>query len=177
MRTHSRLIQLMAIAAIAGPVPAAEPVNITMHRVDSEAVRHAIGTIRATSTPYGVVFEPDLSGLPAGIHGFHMHQNPNCDPGEKGGKKVAALKAGGHFDPDHTGTHQGPYAHGHLGDLPALTVAADGVASLPVLAPRLRLLDLANRSLVVHQGADNYSDQPSLGGGGARIACGVVPRQ
>ncbi len=30
--------------------------------------------------------------------------------------------------------------------------------------------------LVIHEGGDNYSDTPKpLGGGGGRIACGVVP--
>ncbi len=177
MRMRILFIQLVATATIAGTVQASDSISITMHRVDAEAVRHEIGTISATSTPHGVLFDPDLTGLPAGIHGFHLHQNPSCEPGEKNGEKVAALKAGGHFDPDRTNTHQGPYGNGHLGDLPALTVTADGVASLPVLAPRVRLGDLANRALVVHQGADNYSDQPSLGGGGARIACGLAPQQ
>jgi Cu-Zn family superoxide dismutase len=29
---------------------------------------------------------------------------------------------------------------------------------------------------MIHAGGDNYSDEPApLGGGGARVACGVVP--
>jgi len=64
---------------------------------------------------------------------------------------------------------------GHLGDLPALTVGADGTASAAVIAPRLKMADLKGRSLMIHAGGDNYSDTPSpLGGGGARAACGVV---
>ena len=35
----------------------------------------------------------------------------------------------------------GPYASGHLGDLPAIYVAADGTATTPVLAPRLKTID------------------------------------
>jgi Cu-Zn family superoxide dismutase len=35
--------------------------------------------------------------------------------------------------------------------------------------------DVRGRSLIIHAGEDNYSDQPaSLGGGGIRIACGVI---
>ena len=34
---------------------------------------------------------------------------------------------------------------------------------------------LRGKSVVIHAGGDNYSDQPQpLGGGGARIACGVI---
>jgi Cu-Zn family superoxide dismutase len=44
-----------------------------------------------------------------------------------------------------------------------------------VLAPRLKVRDVKNRALMIHAGGDNYSDQPAaLGGGGARIACGVA---
>jgi Cu-Zn family superoxide dismutase len=43
------------------------------------------------------------------------------------------------------------------------------------LAPRLKLSDLKGRALMVHMGGDNYSDKPqALGGGGARVACGVT---
>jgi Cu-Zn family superoxide dismutase len=56
-----------------------------------------------------------------------------------------------------------------------LVVGADGEATLPVLAPQLRVKDVRGRSLIIHAGEDNYSDQPaSLGGGGIRIACGVI---
>ena len=47
--------------------------------------------------------------------------------------------------------------------------------SKTVVAPRLKVSDLAGHALVIHAGGDNYSDQPApLGGGGARIACGVI---
>ena len=87
---------------------------------------------------------------------------------------TAALSAGGHYDPEETGTHQGPYGEGHLGDLPVLTVNEDGEANLPVLAPRLSMEDMPGRSLMIHEGGDTYTDEPHLGGGGTRMACGVV---
>ena len=93
----------------------------------------------------------------------------------KDGKAVPDLAAGGHYDPAGTGKHEGPYGNGHLGDLPALYVAADGKATLPVLAPRLKVADIKGRSLMIHAGGDNYSDAPApLAGGDARVACGVV---
>jgi len=93
----------------------------------------------------------------------------------KEGKTVPGLAAGAHYDPANTGKHEGPQGKGHLGDLPALTVAADGTATTAVVAPRLKMADMKGRSLMIHAGGDNYSDQPApLGGGGARVACGVV---
>jgi Cu-Zn family superoxide dismutase len=97
-------------------------------------------------------------------------------PAEKDGKMVPGLAAGGHYDPAETGMHDTPFGKGHLGDLPALYVDENGMATSPVLAPRLKKLeDVKGRSLMIHAGGDNYSDMPAkLGGGGARMACGVI---
>lgn len=53
---------------------------------------------------------------------------------------------------------------------------ADGVANVPVLAPKLKTLDeVRNHALMIHVGGDNFHDHPAaLGGGGARMACGVI---
>jgi Cu-Zn family superoxide dismutase len=54
-------------------------------------------------------------------------------------------------------------------------VDEDGDATEPVLAPRLTVALIKGRSLMVHAQGDNFSDTPKpLGGGGARIACGVI---
>jgi Cu-Zn family superoxide dismutase len=88
---------------------------------------------------------------------------------------AAAMAAKGHYDPDDTKKHAGPEGEGHKGDLPVLEVAADGTAQTTLTAPRLKVADAQGRALMVHAGGDNYSDEPKpLGGGGARIACGVV---
>ena len=117
----------------------------------------------------------DLRGLSEGQHGTHVHQNPACGPAEKDGKMVPGLAAGGHYDPEDTGMHLGPQGEGHLGDLPVLYVDAKGNATRSSWAPRLTTADLIGRAIVIHSGGDNYSDLPSkLGGGGSRVACGVV---
>jgi Cu-Zn family superoxide dismutase len=168
------IIAIVGLLVIVGAAQAEELV-VPMYRIDSEGIGSAIGTVKASSSPYGTILTPDLKGLTPGLHGFHVHQNPDCGPGVTDGKKVPGLAAGGHFDPAATGSHEGPYGNGHLGDLPALYVDANGNASLPVLAPRLKLSDLKGRSLIIHAGGDNYSDYPEkLGGGGARAACGIV---
>ena len=94
----------------------------------------------------------------------------------RSGKPVPAAAAGGHLDPQQTKRHGLPWGDGHLGDLPALVVAADGTATQPVLAPRLKLADVRSHALMVHAGGDNHADHPQpLGGGGGRVACGVIP--
>lgn len=170
-----RWILGLAAVAAAGQLYAAEIV-VDIYQVGKQGVGDKAGTVTLKESADGVILEPDLSGLPPGPHGFHLHENGSCEPAEKDGEMTAAAAAGGHFDPDDTGRHAGPYGDGHLGDLPVLYVRADGSASDPVLAPRLTIDDMRGRALMIHQGADNYKDEPEpLGGGGARIACGVVP--
>lgn len=143
--------------------------TVTLYFTAQQGEGKSAGSIQITETQYGLLFTPSLQGFTPGIHGFHVHQNPNC--ADKG------MAAGGHFDPNHTNKHLGPYNdNGHLGDLPALYANPDGSITLPVLAPRLtKISQIKNRTLMIHEGGDNYSDNPKpLGGGGARIACGVV---
>lgn len=150
-------------------------VEITMHSVSPEGMGEVVGTVHLEDTDDGLLLMPGLSGLEPGAHGFHVHEYPLCDPEEKDGERVAAGTAGGHYDPEGTGRHAGPDGDGHLGDLPELEVNKDGIADTAVTAPRLTVNDLAGRSLMIHSGGDNYSDDPRpLGGGGERIACGVA---
>lgn len=155
----------------------AQTLVVPMHRVDASGIGESIGTITITVAAGRVMFTPALEGLPPGLHGFHVHEKPSCDPApdpEKG-TVMPAQAAGGHLDPRKSGRHEGPMGEGHLGDLPALKVDAAGKATAPVVAPRLKIGDLSGRALMIHAGGDNYSDKPAkLGGGGERIACGII---
>lgn len=162
---------------VEGKNGAEEKLEVVMFQVTPTGNGPTVGSVfihPADDVTKGVRLQPELHNLPPGEHGFHVHENPSCAPGEKDGQSVAALAAGGHYDPDSTGHHEGPAGHGHLGDLPVLMVDENGQAVSPVDAPRLPLSELKGRSLVIHAGADNYSDNPPLGGGGARIACGII---
>jgi superoxide dismutase, Cu-Zn family len=155
---------------------AEDMIEIDMFALTPEGSGKKIGTITAKDTPSGTEFTPDLSGLSPGEHGFHLHLEPNCAPAEQDGQSVAGLAAKGHFDPDNTGIHAGPGGNGHLGDLPALQADPEGRAVRPVVAARITTSGLRGHALIIHAGGDNYSDIPNkLGGGGQRIACGVIP--
>lgn len=174
----NRLVMTIAAGLLcAGSAGAGGSLTVDMNAVSDAGTSQQLGSIRAEDTEYGLLLTPHLRGLAPGIHGFHVHQNPDCGPATKDGNVVPGGAAGGHYDPESTGRHEGPYGGGHLGDLPALYVATDGTAMTPVLAPRLKVSDIKGRALMIHAGGDNYSDQPAaLGGGGARMACGVVAK-
>ena len=167
---------LVAAACLVGAASGnAAEISVTLNVADAKGVGASLGSVRIVETRYGLAFYPSVTGLPPGLHGFHVHETPSCAPGMRDGVSVAALAAGGHLDPGGTMRHGEPWGDGHLGDLPPLYVSADGSASSPVLAPRLKLADVMQRSLMVHAGGDNHSDHPApLGGGGARVACGVI---
>jgi superoxide dismutase, Cu-Zn family len=164
-----------AVVALAGPA-AAEEATALVHAVSADGIGDEIGTVQLTDSADGLAIQTDLSDLPPGAHGFHLHTSGSCEPAPNDqGQMTAALAAGGHYDPDNTGRHAGPEGDGHKGDLPVLEVAADGTAQVTLKAPRLTVADARGRALMIHAGGDNYSDQPKpLGGGGARIACGLV---
>ncbi|MCA1175132.1 MULTISPECIES: superoxide dismutase family protein [unclassified Pantoea] len=168
------LIATLALVCAAGAQAASE--EVTLHEVTAQGTGAAIGKVTISETPYGLQFAPALTGLKPGVHGFHVHAKGSCEPGQSDGKTVAAGAAGGHLDPQNTGKHLGPYADGHLGDLPALYVTDDGKADYPVVAPRIKSLsEVKGKALMVHVGGDNHADHPQpLGGGGARFACGVI---
>ncbi|PKM27874.1 MAG: superoxide dismutase [Cu-Zn] SodC1 [Gammaproteobacteria bacterium HGW-Gammaproteobacteria-12] len=134
---------------------ASETVTVTLEQATENGTGAPVGTVTISQSAYGLVFTPQLQGLEPGVHGFHVHTEANCNAAD----------------------HGFPWEdNAHLGDLPALLVTEDGSASQPVLAPRLKSLqDLHNRSLMIHAGGDNHADHPQpLGGGGARVACGVI---
>ena len=135
--------------------PAGPSIDVKVQQLDPANGNKDVGTVTITESNYGLVFTPNLQGLAEGLHGFHIHENPSCDPKQ----------------------HGYPWQDdAHLGDLPALTVLHDGTATNPVLAPRLKKLDeVRGHSIMIHAGGDNHSDHPApLGGGGPRMACGVI---
>ncbi len=141
--------------------------SATVHRLTSQGTAESIGTVSFSDSHHGLIIHPDLSGLAPGPIGLHVHENPSCAAGPDG---APGMGAGSHYDPEGKGVHKGPYGDGHKGDLPVLTVEQDGTATIPTLAPHLKLSDLDGRSLMVHAGKDNYGSSP----GGGRAYCGVI---
>lgn len=131
----------------------------------------AAGTATAASANGQTTISLNVEGLPPGEHGVHVHTTGRCDP-------PAFESAGGHWNPD--GTRHGlesPQGQ-HAGDLPNLTVGADGRGTLEY---RLKggafdgLMDADGSAFVVHASRDDQRTDPS-GDSGDRIACGVFER-
>jgi Cu-Zn family superoxide dismutase len=112
----------------------------------------------------------DLTGVPPGVHGFHIHEKGDCGNN--------AQNAGGHFNP--TGmVHGAPDAVSHhAGDFGNVTADANGEVHIRFTSHSISLTPNASsnpvgRAIVLHEKADDLVSQPS-GNAGARIACGVI---
>jgi Cu-Zn family superoxide dismutase len=116
----------------------------------------------------------EAEGLAAGAHGTHLHTMGKCDAPD-------FTTAAGHLNP--LGKQHGsdnPQG-AHMGDLPNLTIGADGKGTLSIplagtaaaLAPVL--FDADGTAVVIHATADDYRTDPT-GNSGGRIACGVLTR-
>jgi superoxide dismutase, Cu-Zn family len=132
-----------------------------------------LGTARLNEVSGGVRIVLEARGLPPGAKAVHIHEVGRCDPPD-------FSSAGGHFNPE--GKQHGLLnpAGPHAGDLPNITIAADGAGRLESMDTHVTLgtgtrslLDADGSALVIHAGPDDFKTDPA-GGSGARIACGVI---
>ncbi len=106
-----------------------------------------IASVTFQQAPAGVLVPVDVTGLPSGGHGIHLHAVGSCSPDFKA--------SGGHINPDDVPHGLLGPGGGDSGDVPNLHVAADGSA------------------VIIHDSPDDHMTQP-IGGAGGRIACGVI---
>lgn len=163
----------MALAAVlaAGPAFSQDALTATASMKGADGADH--GTVTFTQTPNGVLIKAELTGLPPGEHGFHLHESGACEPDFEA--------AGGHYNPA-AAEHGFMMVGGpHAGDMPNIHVPDSGNLTVEVFDPAVTLEEGAPETLfdddgtavIVHSGADDYESQPS-GDAGDRIACGVV---
>ena len=168
MRLITSLLAATLLSACAYPDPKG---GAPMPLVDSAGA--TVGTVTAWETGGGVGLRIQAVGLPHGVHGIHVHAVGRCE-----GPKFES--AGPHWNPASRKHGLSNPAGPHGGDLPNVTVAANGTlnATLTVPAASLSggpgmLLDADGAALVLHAAADDNVTDPS-GNSGDRIACAVL---
>lgn len=164
----------------------ADTEELTATLVDPEGTE--VGTVTFDEAEEGTEVSLDVTGLPPGFHGFHVHAIGACEPDSANPSDASMtgdfLSAGGHVG-------AGESDHGeHPGDLPTLYVTASGTGSLTAVIDALALADLRDAdgsAVMVHASRDNYANVPeryapggpdemtlNTGDAGGRIACGPV---
>lgn len=132
------------------------------------------GTVQLTSNGQTVSVAVAAVGLPEGQHGFHLHTTGKCTAPD-------FKSADGHLNPRNA-THGSLSPGGkHLGDMPNLSVAANGTGTADIQlegnadAVLDDIFDADGTAVVIHAGPDDYRSDPA-GDAGPRIACGVIKR-
>lgn len=174
-----RLLEIAAVASAMAIIPCvshaqdAAPVTATARMMDRDG--NEVGTVTFKETPSGKVWGiAEITGVPAGPHGFHIHETGACDAA--GGFE----SAGGHYTGEMKHgvmTEGGP----HAGDLPNVHSSAERVVKAEFFSDGFTLReggenplkDADGSAVVLHAQPDDYASQPS-GEAGDRIACGVV---
>lgn len=130
-----------------------------------------LGEISFVERGVGVEATAHLAGVPAGTHGFHVHENGSCAD--------AGAAAGGHFNPDHREHGLLPkdgLEGAHAGDLGNITIDTDGSGDYSAFLKGLSLSEgkynIAGKTVILHEKADNFG-QP-VGNAGGRIGCGII---
>ena len=159
---------VFASTALAMPA-VAETMHVPLKALSGSSVS---GSVDFTETKDGMDVKVSVAGLTPGEHGFHIHENGDCNA-------VDGSSAGPHFNPlgkQHGGPHS---ADRHAGDLGNITADASGRAETTMKGVALTFegeRGIRGRSVLVHEGRDDLSTDPA-GDSGKRIACGEIGKK
>lgn len=141
--------------------------------MESKSGSTAKGTITFSEENGNVKMEANLSGLKPGTHAIHIHESSDCSAAD--GKS-----AGGHWNPTHVQHGKWGDAKGyHKGDIGNFEADSDGNGTVSLTTDEWCVgcgdanKDIIGKSVIVHEGTDDFVSQPS-GDAGSRISCGGI---
>ena len=131
------------------------------------------GTAEFTEIDGMVQMTAVIKGLSVGSHAIHIHEKADCS-------SVDGKSAGGHWNP--TAQPHGKWGAEtgyHKGDIGNFDVGADGIGEISMTTDQWCIgcgdetKDILGKAIIVHQGADDFTSQPS-GAAGSRVSCGGI---
>jgi Cu-Zn family superoxide dismutase len=130
------------------------------------------GTATFTEKNGKVTFVAKMAGLQPGVHAIHIHEKSDCTAAD-------GSSAGGHWNP--TFKKHGKWGVGeyHKGDIGNFTADDKGNGTITMTTDEWCIgcedetKNILGKGLIVHQGTDDFTSQPS-GNAGARVACSGI---
>lgn len=132
------------------------------------------GEVIFTENEGNVVMRATFTGLDEGEHAIHLHEKADCSSDD-------GTSTGGHWNPTFQPHGKWGAEEGyHKGDIGNFMADADGNATVEFSTDEWCIgcgdenKDILGKAVIVHQGVDDFTSQPS-GAAGARIACtGII---
>ena len=141
--------------------------------LDSKSGSTAKGNVVFRQRSNKVSMTAVFSGLEEGTHAVHLHEKSDCSSDD-------GSSAGGHWNP--TAQPHGEWgdeAGYHKGDIGNFTINANGTGTITFFTDEWCIgcsddaKDIIGKSVIVHQGTDDFKSQPS-GAAGSRVSCGGI---
>lgn len=139
---------------------------------ESKSKSNVSGTATFIENNGKVTFVAKLSGLNPGVHAIHIHEKADCTAAD-------GSSAGGHWNPTFKKHGKWGSAEYHKGDIGNFTADENGNGTITITTNEWCLgcadetKNIIGKGLIVHQGTDDFTTQPS-GNAGARVACSGI---
>jgi len=165
---HSLLVLAIALVGLAGCASSTGPTaSVTLTPTSGNTAQGTV-TFRQLNTGQ-VEIEVNLTGVPSGQHGFHLHEKGDC--GDNGNAAGAHFNPSSmpHGDPTATSHHAGDFGNVLADDSGNVRVTRTVTGITVAPGPN----SVVGHAVILHANPDDMTTQPS-GNAGPRIACGVV---
>lgn len=150
-----------------------EPKVLTL-KMEPKSDSNVMGEVTFTEDNGEVIMKATFTGLSEGEHAIHLHEKADCSAAD-------GTSTGGHWNPTFQPHGKWGAKEGyHKGDIGNFYADAQGNATVDFKTDEWCIgceddtKNILGKAVIVHQGVDDYTSQPS-GAAGTRIACtGII---
>lgn len=141
--------------------------------LESKSESTATGKVEIIEKEGMVTLNARLYGLTPGMHAIHIHEKADCSAAD-------ATSSGGHWNPTMQPHGKwGAETGYHKGDIGNFEANENGEGTITITTNEWCIgcgdenKDILGKALIVHQGVDDFTTQPT-GNAGGRVSCGGI---
>jgi Cu-Zn family superoxide dismutase len=153
--------------------PAAAVAQKIIMKLEPKSDSKATGSVVFKEEDGQVSFTAVIGGLDEGMHAIHIHESADCSSAD-------GSSAGGHWNPTNEQHGKWGATEGfHKGDIGNFPADESGNGTITMTTDQWCIgcgdpkKDIVGKAIIVHQGTDDFTSQPS-GAAGKRISCGGI---